>query len=222
MPDSLAALHAHLPPALRFMRLAWSRVPGFALELPLVDPATLAGPLAAEAAAAADAEPPYWTVVWPAGRVLAGILADRPELVRGRHVVDLGCGVGLTALVAARLGAEVTAVDIDPGARAAVEAAAVRNRLPITAADAPPPGADLVIAADLLYDPSHAALLVPWIARGVQVLAADCRASLETGASAGLRHVSDMASSVWPDLDRSGQFRTVHVWQAGLDLPGAI
>lgn len=219
---ALAALRDHLPAALRFLRLAWTRVPGFDLELPLVDPASLVGPLAREAAAVVDAEPPYWTVVWPAGRVLAAWIADRPTLLRGRRVVDLGCGAGLTALIAARAGASVTAVDLDPGALTAVNAAARRNGLDVQIASTTPPEADLVLAADLLYAPEHAALLAPWTARGVAVLAADCRAGESTAQAAGLQPVGAAQSSVWPDLDRSTQFRTVRIWQASLDRAGGV
>lgn len=39
-------------------------------------------------------------------------LVDKIEIVKGMKVLDLGCGDGTTALPAARLGAEVTGVDI--------------------------------------------------------------------------------------------------------------
>jgi predicted nicotinamide N-methyase len=148
---------------------------------------------------------------------LAAWIADRPTLVRGRHVVDLGCGAGLTALIAARAGARVTAVDLDAGALAAVSAAARRNGLDLQVTSTVPDDADLVLAADLLYAPEHAALLAPWTARGVNVLAADCRAGEATAQAAGLTPVGAAESAVWPDLDRSAQFRTVHIWQASLD-----
>lgn len=48
--------------------------------------------------------------------------------IRGRHFLDIGCGSGLHALAAARLGAaKVTAIDIDPISVATAEALFVRH-----------------------------------------------------------------------------------------------
>src|SRR5690606_8318664 len=62
-------------------------------------------------------EPPFWGVVWPAAWGLGRWLAQNPAPVRGRRVLDLGCGSGLGALALARAGAaQVVANDIDPAA----------------------------------------------------------------------------------------------------------
>jgi len=57
---------------------------------------------------------PYYTRVWESARALAEAMAARPELWPGRRVIELGCGLGLPSLVAARLGADVTATDFHP------------------------------------------------------------------------------------------------------------
>ena len=57
--------------------------------------------------------------VYDAGVVLSRWLCSQPAVVRGLPVLELGCGPGLTALVAAALGAaEVLATDMDDSALA--------------------------------------------------------------------------------------------------------
>src|SRR5262249_39836429 len=58
---------------------------------------------------AAGRTAPYWATAWPSGRRLAEVLAD--ERLDGMRVLELGCGLGLAAVVAARRGADVTATD---------------------------------------------------------------------------------------------------------------
>ena len=54
---------------------------------------------------------PYWVELWPATLALCGWLA-RQEL-RGRRCLDLGCGLGLSALQASSLGAQVVGMDFE-------------------------------------------------------------------------------------------------------------
>jgi malonyl-CoA O-methyltransferase len=67
------------------------------------------------------------------GPVVRGLLGD----VRGRRVLDLGCGTGRHAVPLARAGAIVTAVDFSPGmlARARARARAGSGRVRFLAAD---------------------------------------------------------------------------------------
>jgi len=58
---------------------------------------------------------PYWTCPWPSSIALAQELLQRPELVRGLRVADLGCGLGLAGVAAALAGAsEVVFLDREP------------------------------------------------------------------------------------------------------------
>jgi predicted nicotinamide N-methyase len=57
------------------------------------------------------AEPPYWAHLWPAARALARMVAAAAAEIRGRLVVELGCGLGLPGLAAARCGARVVLSD---------------------------------------------------------------------------------------------------------------
>src|SRR5688500_8682711 len=57
---------------------------------------------------------PYFGTVWPSARALAQVLALRGESLRGASVLELGCGLALPSLLAAKLGAEVVASDGHP------------------------------------------------------------------------------------------------------------
>lgn len=57
---------------------------------------------------------PYWVELWPATLALCDWLA-RQKLV-GLTCLDLGCGLGLSALVASNLGAQVVGMDYEHGA----------------------------------------------------------------------------------------------------------
>ena len=43
----------------------------------------------------------YWAQLWPSAVALARLLQERPELVAGRRVVEIGSGLGLASLAAA-------------------------------------------------------------------------------------------------------------------------
>lgn len=64
-------------------------------------------------------------------RALAAELTGGSVALAGRTLLDVGCGSGLLALAAARAGARVTALDLNPAAVAATEANAARHGLDI-------------------------------------------------------------------------------------------
>ncbi len=112
------------------------------------------------AAFAADERFPYWADLWVSSVVLAEHLSG---LAAGTRVLELGCGLGLAGIAAARAGATVTLTDIDPDALLfAAENTALnlepgqRERVTISPMDwrAPGPQAqfDLVIGADIVYE----------------------------------------------------------------------
>jgi predicted nicotinamide N-methyase len=110
---------------------------------------------------------PYWAVLWRSGVALAREL-DGMEL-GGLRVVELGCGLAVPSIAAARAGATVLATDESVEALALVERNAQANgvRVETAAVDWTEPGElvrrapfDLVLAADVLYErPSVAQLL---------------------------------------------------------------
>ena len=75
-----------------------------------------------------DERLPYWTELWPSSLVLADWLYQRRESLRGQPCLDLGCGIGLTALVAQWLGANVIGMDYEP--EACVSRGATRSTTP--------------------------------------------------------------------------------------------
>jgi predicted nicotinamide N-methyase len=104
---------------------------------------------------------PYWAMPWPSGTVLASALADESPPA-GARVLELGCGLGLPSIVAAREGAHVLATDGSPDAVAFAahsmalnevvgEAARVDWREQGDALVAARGRWDLVLAADVLY-----------------------------------------------------------------------
>ena len=161
--------------------------------------------------------PPYWAFAWPGGQTFARLLLDRPELARGRSVLDFAAGCGIAAIAAAKSGAgTVTASEIDPFATAAIRLNAALNAVTFDIADsdllAAPPGAwDLILAGDVCYERPMAARVLPWldraVAQGAEVLIADPgRAYLpKSGLSEIARH--DVATSL--DLENRKIMTTV-------------
>lgn len=134
----------------------------------------------------ADERIPYWADVWESAIVLAEDLAATEP--RGRSLLELGCGLGLPALVALSRGFRVTATDYEEAALEGVRYAAVRNGLDGLATRvvdwrSPPHDLgtfDVVVAADVLYEAHHPAALAATIARalardGVALVADPCR-----------------------------------------------
>lgn len=131
------------------------------VELSLLRPAA-PDALIDEAAFAEDEFLPYWAELWPAASALAAAL---PARLQGVRVVELGCGLGVPALVAAARGAEVTATDWAGDAVALLARNAARNRLGVRTEvrDWREPWRerfDLAIAADVLYEQRNVAPLL--------------------------------------------------------------
>jgi len=124
-----------------------------------------------EEAFARDERIPYWANVWESAVVLAEDLALLAGA--GRRFLELGCGLGLPAVVAARRGFAATASDYEEAALEGVRYNADRNgaeglvvrlvdwrQLPADLGEF-----DLVVAADVLYEKHHAVALAGVIAR---------------------------------------------------------
>lgn len=103
--------------------------------------------------------------LWPAGGLLAQAM-DRFE-IRGRRILELGCGIGLASLVLKRRGADVVASDAHPLAEVFLAYNAALNGLPAVTYrqlrwNRPLPALglfDAIIASDVLYERDHAAMI---------------------------------------------------------------
>lgn len=60
-----------------------------------------------------DERIPYWVEVWPASLLLSRWIADNAGRIRGEPCLDLGCGLGLTACMAALCSARVVGMDYE-------------------------------------------------------------------------------------------------------------
>jgi len=151
--------------------------------------------------------PPFWAFCWGSGQALARFVLDHPERVRGRRVVDLGCGCGIAGLAAARAGAaSVIALDVDPVAREAARHNARRNGLAIETRLEPPPAWDLMLAADVLYETGLRDWVLGPARRSGPVLLADPG---RTGTPRlDLPELARLDSITFPDVD-SPQTRVV-------------
>ena len=117
-----------------------------------------------------EAEPPYWAYPWAGSRCLAEYVTRWVD-VRGRRVLEIGCGLGIAGLAAAAGGAQVVFVDAAPPALAFVRASLRLNRLDAATvcADyrtlAPHARFDCILAAEVAYEPATFADLAATIAR---------------------------------------------------------
>lgn len=60
-----------------------------------------------------DERLPYWAEVWPASVLLGRHIVRNASRLEGRPCLDLGCGLGLTGMIAADVGALVVAFDYE-------------------------------------------------------------------------------------------------------------
>ncbi len=132
-----------------------------------------------------DERIPYFGVIWPSAEALvAWVLGGAP--LDGRHVLDLGCGLGPCGFAAARRGARVIFFDWEPRALEIVALSAQAQGRPADTFElvvgdwrTPPPMGpfDLILGADLLYErrngPAVAAFVASHLKPGAEAWIAD-------------------------------------------------
>lgn len=117
------------------------------------------------------ADPPYWALVWTGARAIAAAVASLD--LTGSRVLDLGCGLGLSGFAALREGADVTFGDYLDEPLEFVRATVTRlgrsagvRRIDFTR-DEPAGAFDVILAADIVYDPAHYVPLAHYLDRSV-------------------------------------------------------
>ena len=125
----------------------------------------------AERAGICSASWPLFGVLWPASIALAEAMSVAD--VKGRRILEIGCGLALPSLVLKRRGADITASDHHPLAGKFLKFNAALNTIPpidfvVLPWEAPSPDIgrfDVIIGSDVLYERGHAELLAELVDR---------------------------------------------------------
>ncbi len=115
---------------------------------------------------------PYWNEIWPSSLALAGWLAEMQEDIRGKACLDMGCGLGFTALLGRWLGADVTAMDYEAQAIEYANVNATLNGVEGVHFEVmdwrypsyPPDSFDRIWAGDIMYEKAFAEPVASFIA----------------------------------------------------------
>lgn len=196
--------------------LSAETLPGTDIRLWLIDPSNMERSFSPEETRRILEDPPYWCFCWASGLALARWLAEHPEWVRDKRVLDFGSGSGVAAIAAARAGAtEVVACDLDPLALQACRANAELNGVQLGySADffAEEDRYDLIIVADVLYDRANLPLLDTFLSRGQVALVADSR--VKNFQHPLYQRLGQLEACTWPDLAEPTEFRHVSLYHA--------
>lgn len=104
-----------------------------------------------------DEQMPYWAEIWPAAVTLSRQIVETGELA-GKLVLELGAGVGMASIAAAKSGARVLCTDYSIEAQKFMAYNAMKNRVPLDTCRLDwrlvkgDEKFDAVIAADVLYE----------------------------------------------------------------------
>jgi predicted nicotinamide N-methyase len=211
-PHLQAALNERLGDA----RLVAEPLPGTDLELWLIDADNMDRAFSPEETRRILEEPPYWSFCWASGLALARFLAEHPQRVEGKRVLDFGAGSGVAGIAAMKAGAlEVVACDLDPVALASCRANAELNGVTLGySADffAEADRFDLILVADVLYDRANLPLLDQFLTRGKEALVADSR--VRDFQHPLYERLGILEALTLPDLAEPWEFRRVSLYHA--------
>jgi predicted nicotinamide N-methyase len=197
-------------------RLAVTSLPDTDLKLWLIDAQNMDRAFSPDETRRILEEPPYWGFCWASGLALARFLAEQPQWVKGKRVLDFGAGSGVGGIAARRAGAlEVVVCDLDPLAIAACRANAQLNEVELGySADffSEADRFDLILVADVLYDRANLPLLDHFLSRGRQALVADSR--VRDFRHPAYQRIAILHAHTLPDLAEPHEFRDVSLYQA--------
>jgi len=201
-------------------RLGAERLPGTDIALWLIDAQNMDRQFSPDETRRILEEPPYWCFCWASGLALARWLAERPQWVAGKRVLDFGAGSGIAAIAAAKAGAaEVVACDLDPLALAASRANAELNGVQLSYSEdffGEEDRYDLILVADVLYDRANLPLLDAFLGKGREALVADSR--VRDFQHPQYRRLDILDACTWPDLAEPHEFRKVSLYHASRPL----
>ncbi|KES20346.1 MULTISPECIES: methyltransferase [Pseudomonas] len=201
-------------------RLGAERLPGTDIALWLIDAQNMDRQFSPDETRRILEEPPYWCFCWASGLALARWLAERPQWVAGKRVLDFGAGSGIAAIAAAKAGAaEVVACDLDPLALAASRANAELNGVQLSYSEdffGEEDRYDLILVADVLYDRANLPLLDAFLGKGREALVADSR--VRDFQHPQYRRLDILDACTWPDLAEPYEFRKVSLYHASRPL----
>lgn len=169
---------------------------------------------------------PYWAEIWPSGVALAELALARGAELAGRPVLEIGCGLGVTATAALAAGADLLATDYSPLSLDLCRHNTLRNAgrephtLEINWREPRPKllaraealrGYPVILAADVLYEARDVEPLLALVGR---LLAPDgalwlaepgretARRFLAAATDAGWHVATEHAEGPWPDGNR--------------------
>lgn len=197
-------------------RLVACPLPGADLKLWLIDGDNMDRAFSPEETRRILHEPPYWSFCWASGLAMARYLAEQPQWVKCKRILDFGAGSGVAGIAAVKAGAlEVVACDLDPLAIAACRANAALNDVELgysTDFFAEADRFDLILVADVLYDRANLPLLDQFLSRGREALVADSR--VRDFQHPLYRRIDMLQAMTLPDLAEPEEFRHVSLYHA--------
>lgn len=162
-------------------------------------------------------DPPYWIFCWASGHGLAESIMSGNIYVKDKVVIDFGSGCGVVAIAAALAGArEVHACEIDPIARQMIDINSQLNQVSVTihqSLETCKVKADILLAADVLYERKNLIWLDQFLEKGEEVVVADSR--LKQLNHPAYIHYHTMTTTSFPDYHEAKANNEVKFYRAG-------
>jgi len=186
------------------------------LKLWLIDPEGMDTPLNEQETSAIFADPPYWSFCWGSGLALAERLLNGAHAVKGKTVLDFGCGSGVVGIAAALAGAaKVIVCDIDPLALNASALNASENTVELEYLDdffIFDGKVDILFASDVLYDPDNRPLVQHFREVADEVVVADSR--VKDFVEQGFTLCGQVRAVTEPDLGELESVKQIRFYQS--------